>query len=52
MIKVADVKDFKGNEDIIAYRYLFWACSRGSLFTVHFILRKYGISPFMSVDES
>lgn len=52
-IKVTDASSFVTNEiDKIAYRYMFWACSRGNMFIVLHILQSHGISPFMSETEN
>ena len=52
IIKVATIKDLKKDKEaLIAYRYLFWACSRNYIFIVHDILKNYGISPFLAEKE-
>lgn len=52
-IKVVSAKSFATSEvDKIAYRYLFWACSRGNMFTVNHILQEHGISPFMAESDN
>jgi len=52
LIKVTNAKTFKHDKDaLIAYRYLFWACTRDYIFIVHYILIKYGISPFMAEKD-
>jgi len=36
---------------LIAYRYLYWACMRGNLWIIRFILMQYGISPFLAENS-
>ena len=36
---------------MIAYRYLFWACTRGYIFVIDHIIKTYGVSPFMAEKE-
>ena len=48
-LRIVDTKRFQNDEVIIlAYRYLFWACMRGNIYVVNFILKEHGISPFMA----
>jgi ankyrin repeat protein len=48
-LKVVNTKRFENEEVImLAYRYLFWACMRGNIYVVNYILKEYGISPFMA----
>ena len=52
LIKVAKTKQLEADKEArIAYRYLFWACTRNYIFIVHHILMRYGISPFMAEKE-
>ena len=38
-------------ENLVHYRYLFWACMRGHIFVVDHILYNFGISPFLAEKE-
>ena len=48
-LRIVTKKDLERDLDaLIAYRYLFWACMRGYLFVVDYIIKNFGISPFMA----
>ena len=52
-ISLVDHKQFKDDLDTkIAFRYLYWACCRGQLYLIDYILKKFGLSPYMKgADE-
>ena len=52
LIKIAKPKQLQQDvKTLIAYRYLFWACTRNYIFIVHHILTTYNISPFMAEKD-
>ncbi len=51
-VKVLTKKDLEASKiNLIAYRFLFWACHRGYLFIVDHILKKYAVSPFLAEKQ-
>ena len=48
-LKYMSADELASNKNaLIAYRYLYWACSRGYIFIVHHIIKHYGVSPFLA----
>jgi len=47
-VSLKDLLKPENAQRLVAYRYLYWACSRGHLFVVDFIIKHFGISPFLA----